>query len=72
MSLNDDTDDELNLFKQAVADVRPIKSVRISQQQSQKPQPIPRRVTQDERQTLRDADTDALLEKNGLNKRHLK
>ena len=66
MSLNDDTDDELNLFKQAVADVRPIKSVRISQQQAQKPQPIPRRVTHDERQELRDADNDKLLKKRCL------
>lgn len=66
MILNDDTDDELNLFKQAVADVRPIKSVRMSQQKSEKPRPIPRRVTEDERQALRDADNDALLEKEWL------
>ena len=62
MSMNDDADDELNLFKQAVADVRPIKSDRVTHQPLNKPQPIPRLVSRDDRQTLVDADSDDILE----------
>lgn len=61
MSTNDDTDDELNLFKQAVAGVRPIKSDRVAQH-IQKPQPTPRLVSQNEHQALTDAEPDGLTE----------
>lgn len=61
MSMNDDADDELNLFKQAVADVRPIKSDRVTHQPPNKPQPIPRLVSGDECQALVNADSDDIL-----------
>lgn len=56
--MNDDADDELNLFRQAVAGVRPIKSDRVTHQPLNKPQPIPRAVSRDERQALIDAEPD--------------
>jgi DNA-nicking Smr family endonuclease len=57
MSLYDDADDELNLFKQAVADARPIKVNRVIHP-VKKPKPIPRQFQRDERQALIDSLSD--------------
>ncbi len=57
MSLNNDNDDELNLFKQAVADARPIKINRVTHL-IKKPKPIPRQFQRDERQALVDSLSD--------------
>ena len=52
MSKKDDIDDELKLFKQAVADVRLIQTDRVSLQQTNKPKPIPRLVDRDDQLEL--------------------
>ncbi|HIE90966.1 MAG TPA: DNA mismatch repair protein MutS [Methylophilaceae bacterium] len=57
MSINDDEDDELNLFKQAVKDVRPIKPNRVVQQEVKKPEPTPRQTQRDEHPVLSARDT---------------
>jgi len=53
-----DTDSEQNLFKQAVADVRPLQSDRVAQQPVKKPKPIPKQLKQDEQQALNDSLSD--------------
>jgi DNA-nicking Smr family endonuclease len=57
MSEHDDIDDDLNLFKEAVKDARPIKVDRISPP-VKKPKPIPRQFMRDERQALVDSLSD--------------
>lgn len=62
MSLNDDEDDELNLFKQAVADARPIKSSGVVQHAVKKPQPIPRQIHQEENKPSAESRRDIQLQ----------
>jgi DNA-nicking Smr family endonuclease len=57
MSEHDDIDDDLNLFKEAVKDARPIKVDR-APPPIKKPKPIPRQFLRDERQALADSLSD--------------
>jgi DNA-nicking Smr family endonuclease len=57
MSERDNTDDDLNLFKEAVKDARPIKADR-ALPAVKKPKPIPRQFLRDERQALADSLSD--------------
>jgi len=57
MSEHDDNNDDLNLFKEAVKDARPIKVDR-ALPRVKKPKPIPRQFMRDERQALADSLSD--------------
>lgn len=57
MSMKDDADNELNLFKQAVEGARPIQINRVTHP-VKKPKPIPRQFHRDERQALADSLSD--------------
>jgi DNA-nicking Smr family endonuclease len=60
MNMNDDEEDALNLFRQAVADVRPIQSDRVAQH-VKKPKPIPRPTEHGEQQSFADSTYDSNL-----------
>jgi DNA-nicking Smr family endonuclease len=57
MSFDEETDDELNLFKQAVKGARPIQVNRVVHP-VKKPKPIPQQFIRDERQALVDSLSD--------------
>ncbi len=57
MANNDDINDDLNLFKEAVKDARPIKVDRVSEVVN-KPKPIPKQFMRDEQQALADSLSD--------------
>jgi DNA-nicking Smr family endonuclease len=65
MSEHDDIDNDLNLFKEAVKDARPIKVDRI-QPPVKKPKPIPRQFMRDERQALVDSLSDHYIPEHEL------
>jgi DNA-nicking Smr family endonuclease len=58
MNANDDADDALDLFKQAVKGARPIKVDKVAQHSTKKPKPIPKQFIRDERQALVDSLSD--------------
>ena len=58
MANPDDIDDESNLFKQAVKDVRPLEDTPRIQKTPKKPKPIPHQFIRDEKQALVDSLSD--------------
>jgi len=56
--MDDDANDERNLFKQAVADARPMQQVNKVAHPVKKPKPIPKQFQRDERQALADSLSD--------------
>lgn len=69
MGVDDNTDDEADLFKQAVADARPIqvrhKTNRVTHP-AKKPKPVPRQFIRDERQALTDSLSDHYIPEHEL------
>jgi DNA-nicking Smr family endonuclease len=57
---NDNSDDALSLFQQAMGDVRPLKEDRRIQHQRQKPSPRPRQRERDEQQVIQDMMSDPI------------
>ncbi|MEE9332247.1 MAG: Smr/MutS family protein [Methylophilaceae bacterium] len=58
MSTNDDSDNAVDLFKQAVKGTRLIKIKKVAQHPTKKPKPVPKQFIRDERQALVDSLSD--------------
>jgi DNA-nicking Smr family endonuclease len=60
MQADDDKTEDIDLFREAVKDARPIKAARIVHK-TPKPKPIPKQFIRDERQALADSLSDAYI-----------
>jgi len=66
MSEHDDIDNDVNLFREAVKDARPIKTDRVIKPATKKPKPVPRQSMRDEQQALVDSLSDHYIPQHEL------